>query len=288
MKVSKRSLASNVTADYLQIETHRRLLFEGAPAGYKRDVYSDSVAPAQFVCLNALVASNAARTMSNIATRRNFLVEFDTLQTIGQQERLFEKGGALPFLTKVYSGKKSLHYVIGVDEALDDESYRVVFTMLSWYFNNKNDTSCINANRLTRTGGAVREDTGVRQELLATGRRVPLQTLTTALAANDPRAYNVALEQTLERFRRIKAAPTRDVSEDAQMPRWVEMLLLTGEYIGSSRHEVLKAATTALYKAGFSEERAELVLYQLQDKLAINDRDDVPGLLRWASLNLRR
>lgn len=93
------------------------------------DLYSGSVVnkkeilPGQFFCLNAC---ENGRKKSDIKKFRNFLVEIDEIP--GTKEPMSHRDQALlihqkykvPYSTVVSSGNKSIHFIISLEEPLDD------------------------------------------------------------------------------------------------------------------------------------------------------------------------
>lgn len=121
---------------------------------------------AQFFCINALKGSRSDR---NVATYRNFLLEFDT----GHLKDHLSWLRGLPISTAVSSGGKSTHFIVSLQDALYDETeYREVAARLHQLIPEA-DKSTKNPSRLSRVPGVIRANTGLEQKLLALHGRVP-------------------------------------------------------------------------------------------------------------------
>jgi len=137
----------------------------------------------QFEVLNELKNGNNRRS-DNLLKRTRYLFEDDnsTLdEQLNRAKDLFDKGIVQRI---VYSGGKSYHCIIELDyNAIDDEEYKAIWHHLNdRFFNSKCDTQCCNANRLTRTPNAMRNDDNhvqVKQQLIADSKRIVILTTET-------------------------------------------------------------------------------------------------------------
>lgn len=120
---------------------------------------------AEFFCINAL-QPKTTRSDANVLKHRNILIELDT-GTLKEQEYLIEEQLKMPYTSKVYSGGKSLHYIISIEDfyPVSKESYTElaldIFAAVPGC-----DTSVKNPSRFSRLGDALRVQTGVIQEVL--------------------------------------------------------------------------------------------------------------------------
>src|ERR1700678_1759888 len=131
---------------------------------------------AAFFSINPMDSSKT-RADSSVIKYRNILVEFDKMP-LNQQDRYVTEI-KMPFSTAVFSGSKSVHYIISLEEPLADEQiYRsMVKRVYKAVGEDKVDVSCKNPSRFSRMPGHIRLDTGKEQELLTVKSRVPLSTL---------------------------------------------------------------------------------------------------------------
>lgn len=139
----------------------------------------------EFMTLNPLVPGSTRKDI-NCESLHNILIEFDETP-IEEQKELLDVG--FPFTSATYSGGKSIHFIIHVEEGFENaaEYKRFVAALYSSLqsigFNP--DVSCKNPSRFTRTPGAFRtlkDSARVEQELLALGRRYVKQELVDLLA----------------------------------------------------------------------------------------------------------
>lgn len=164
--------------------------FGNAPNSYKvSSVFSFDTPTPQFVCLNALDAAldknptqpwHAStlprRADCNVVSYRNFLLECDSLPIEAQLS--IAKQIELPFSTSVFSGGKSVHFVVSLESPLKNiNEYRSVaqdlMAIVSQFM--PIDLSTKNPSRLTRLAGGIRD--GVEQTLLECRGRVPNEKL---------------------------------------------------------------------------------------------------------------
>lgn len=119
--------------------------------------------------LCAINPINGYRRDSNVTAFRSFLIEMDSgsiKEQLGTIAHL-----KLPFSIQVFSGNKSVHTVITLDEDLPDEkSYRSVG---DWLFRivTLADKNCRNPSRSVRIPGAYREP-GKKQRLIKINKRI--------------------------------------------------------------------------------------------------------------------
>lgn len=110
------------------------------------------------------------RRDSNVTAFRSFLIEMDMGTTDEQLGTIAHL--KMPFSAQVFSGNKSVHTVITLDEDLKDEKdYRIVG---NWIFNivSQCDQNCKNPSRSVRIPGAIRPNTGKEQKLIKLNKRV--------------------------------------------------------------------------------------------------------------------
>jgi hypothetical protein len=101
----------------------------------------------------------------NCLTRHNYLFEFDNI-SLQEQETLIKKV-RYDINRIVFSGSKSYHCIITLNEDLENDSYKWI-----WQFLNDNlfdglaDKACSNPARRTRKPGVIRNDTELEQKLI--------------------------------------------------------------------------------------------------------------------------
>jgi hypothetical protein len=145
-----------------------------APNPYGTDVSRvEAILPlydAKFFSINPLTA--AGRADANVTAYRNFLIELDGGTMDEQLHYIAEL--EMPWTSCVYSGGKSLHFIIALEESLPDEAaYRRLAAHLHAAVE-KADHSTKNPSRLSRLPGVIRPDTGKEQRLIRLNERITL------------------------------------------------------------------------------------------------------------------
>lgn len=122
-----------------------------------------------FFSINPL---HTRRADANVTAWRNFLIELDGMSIDEQHHYIDEL--EMPWTTCVYSGGKSLHFIIALEESLPNETeYRKLAAHLHSAVE-KADHSSKNPSRLSRLPGVVRPDTGKEQRLIKIREPIPL------------------------------------------------------------------------------------------------------------------
>ena len=176
-----------------QIDDFYSLLFrDGEGVCWTPDTYGTSVFPvnayeshcgACYFSINPLLLSEdrapsrpfhsayvGRRADVNITSYRNILLEFDLLTPAEQLAYIIELG--LPYSSIVFSGGKSLHVILSLEEPLKTrEDYRDIVAALHRKVKIA-DISASNPSRLSRSPGAMRGD--VEQELIFIGGAVSI------------------------------------------------------------------------------------------------------------------
>lgn len=177
------------------------------------------------------------RVDSNCTAYRNFLVELDTYG-IKEQAAYIQHLG-MPYSAAIFSGNKSLHFLISLDRDMSSEK---VYRMFSeWILNivTLADQNTKNPSRSIRIPGAIR-DTGKRQELIEYRGPVKIEELLTWLK--------------LHPNEKPKEKQERTISGDADLSRvkrWVQKEL----YIGISapnRNQKWFTVAVEMALAGYS------------------------------------
>lgn len=114
----------------------------------------------------------------NVTAYRNFLVEIDGMPLGAQTEYIASL--EVPWSTCVYSGGKSFHFIISLEEDVGTAAYahlakRILLAVMHA------DQSTKNPSRLSRFPDVTRKDNGVVQELIEVRPRISRETLETWL-----------------------------------------------------------------------------------------------------------
>jgi len=136
------------------------------------DAVPDHVAKV-FFCINPL-KPGSTRSDKAVLTNRNMLIECDSMLVKDQYQLI--KAAGFPFSTCVYSGNKSLHFIISLAEACTDEKeYRALTKRIYAALKTCGvapDVACSNPSRQSRYPNGVRQDNGKIQHLIECKGRV--------------------------------------------------------------------------------------------------------------------
>lgn len=117
------------------------------------------------------------RADCNVVKYRNFLVEMDGC-SLSEQKR-FVKEVKFPYATAVFSGGKSIHFILSLEEPLQtrDEYDRYWKTIEAVFkkIGSTIDTKCKNPSRLSRCANSYREEKDSVQHLLKIQRRINIK-----------------------------------------------------------------------------------------------------------------
>jgi hypothetical protein len=150
-----------------------------------RQVTSDRY---QFVCINPLHPTRnldpyqvyhrpdvPCRMNANVVAFRNILLEIDNMEVERQIPYLQSLG--VPYSTLTFSGGKSIHAIIALQEALpSQEAYKALVKRI-YKVVTVVDKACSNPSRFSRYPNHFRQDKGKVQTLLEVRDRVPLETV---------------------------------------------------------------------------------------------------------------
>ena len=229
--------------------------------------------PLPLVCLNAIDGKRdknptrefhrfdrPRRADANCVSFRNFMLEFDTVDgrqlTVDEQIDLMERKYKLPYSTAVWSGNKSVHFVISLTEPLEESWWRKIARSLTpspserkdfkergqWLGVEEADIACKNPTRGTRCPGVIRPDTGQMQELLVLNGRVSFDDFITSfdIQTDPPRKFYTGEIST----EKIEEIYQRKLAEVQNAPQ-------------GSRHSTMVPFVFFAVKSGIPKERIE-------------------------------
>jgi len=140
---------------------------------YGVDIFPrDSELQTAFIALNP-IQKNKTRADKNCSFFRNYLLEIDDLP-LNEQTKYIDSF-KVPYSTQVYSGNKSFHFIICLEESLALDEYKRYGIWLHKALK-KLDHKTKNPSRLTRFPNVIRPDKKRRQDLIYVGERIPLST----------------------------------------------------------------------------------------------------------------
>jgi hypothetical protein len=158
---------------------------EPPPDAWNTDIRWCDSKDIQLVAINPI---NGFRRDENVTAFRSFLVELDDGSL--QEQFSYIREIELPYSCCVFSGSKSLHFAITLDEDLpDEETYRL---FAEWILKivSRADQKTKNPSRSIRFAGNVRKETGKEMKLLDIRGRIGLSDLMFWLSRHpdkDPR-----------------------------------------------------------------------------------------------------
>jgi hypothetical protein len=197
------------------------------------------------LCINPI---KGFRKDNNITKYRNFLLEIDTGNLQSQYEYI--KKLDIPTSACIYSGNKSLHFLISLEDPIPNEkTYRYIY---KWILNIATlvDQNVKNPSRCVRIPGVIRPDTGKEQRLLKINKRIKLEELSKWL---------YKYPESKPKMRR-KEKLINGGNFDKLSP-WVKKFIKTGETdFSKGRNRKWYASFYDMAIAGYNEEEAIAIM----------------------------
>jgi len=194
----------------------------------------------------------------NCSTFRNILIEIDSIPVDSQLDFIDKTG--LPFTAATYSGSKSIHFIISLENELDsEEDYRRIVARLYKAFELKYpgviDPANKNPSRLSRLPFNLREDTGRLQELLVLKNRVVnmdlYEWLFQALGHQLYQSFSPKNKNNTETEEDHTLDRSNSINPGSRvLDGWTLNFLMTGATEGSRNAQLFRAACN-FNKAGF-------------------------------------
>jgi hypothetical protein len=223
-----------------------------------------------FFSINPMDPSKT-RADSSVISYRNILVEMDKISLEKQSQHISEIG--MPYSTAVYSGSKSIHYIISLEYPLADEQlYRaLVKRVYKAVGDDKVDHSCKNPSRFSRFPGHVRLDTGNEQKLLAVNSRV------SNTALNHWLIDRGAPEEEL--WDNLTPEPRSTFKNPARLYTSTRYFLMYGAPNGEWNPKLFKASAD-LCRCGYTEGEALIELRKITGFLDNFDRNTISSAFK--------
>jgi len=270
----------------------REVLFRPSQLAGFKDEPTSFIKPlpsikSEFFVLNPLKNLNTASDV-NVAAFQNIMFELDW-RGLACQEKHVESVIGLPFTMKTYSGGKSLHYIISLEDAVTLPEWRDMVHFLLYVVKHA-DAQCKNPARLTRTPNIFRQSTQRCQTLIHC-EPTPIPTaqfkdfLSTGVMANYRTAYDLAIE-IKKAERAAQAIRSRELGEP---PEWVQRVLNdpTNNVYQGSRHATIVNVAVTLRSLGFDlESYIEPRLIELASKLDKSEQE-VYSIMSWVERNVQ-
>lgn len=234
----------------------------------------------EFYMVNPAAVGSTRATIEQVSSLRNILIEFDGIG-LRAQANLVERR-ELPYALATYSGGKSNHYVVSLQEPVSSlTEYRELVEDIYAALGSVPDPKCKNPNRLTRTPGVIRASTNKEQRLLATGNRVALTDIHYWLNTGNRKAdYHQHVKARAETAAKYAANKLQLVEVGRKsLPTIYRQMMEEG--VGHpdavSRHDSLVKFGSWLKHNGYEEELASY-LDMAADALGVGERGDAEQL----------
>lgn len=253
-------------------------------------------APAPFIRIADFQDGAEKMAIKSAKEHRVFLVELDETP-LDQQIDHFKIALKMPYSSIVYSGGKSFHFLIVLDDVIDLETHRFC---ADWIMNivrgshSKADgrTPIDETNKnpvcFTRFPDVLRPDTGKLQELVELRGRISCVTLLGWLEQYEhlrpePRLKDPMIERATFSHANLDEAL-------ASLSNWaVEFIAEPHEYHlkmgGGARQHRLKALVVHMAARGFSAEQANEIILHVQNELGLEKERRGERLIEWAVSN---
>ena len=180
----------------------------------------------QYMVINPFKNDATTRAQEHVASRNGFVIEQDTV-SLALQRNWFASMLGKPTIA-VFSGNKSIHYMISLIEAVPSTQDETVVNMLKKLFPFADYTVLQDSARLCRTPGATR-DNGKIQEIEFVGSKWDRDTLIellqkhTAHLSQVPYIANSNLKKLHSGKIKTKQT-TREMNDDDRLALWKELL----------------------------------------------------------------
>lgn len=202
----------------------------------------------KFFSVNPLIKGRS-RKISNVKHHRNFMFEMDKVDL--KQQAQIVKQSRMPYSTCVFSGGKSLHYIISLTQPVEDvivykAIHKAVSEVISKYdgiFDNTGDPC-----RLTRLPNVTRPETDKEQKLVRVNKRISFSELNEWLLANE-----VDYQKWIPQKGMHGIAEGTSTAADETKWEWIEKYYMKDdEYIKGSRHNYQHKMACMLLRTGMS------------------------------------
>lgn len=188
------------------------------------------------------------RASANVGKYRNFLYEIDRADMSLTDQYTYIQGLGLPWSVCVYSGRKSLHFIISLEQPCQDSEthrgldrrIRSILTLC--------DPSTTDAARLSRAPNVVRHDTNKLQGIVGIRARVQLQQLEAFI---EKHPSNHIPEPKLNR---LSVLPRSDILSKLATISTRTLSFLTAGSDPGTRHDRIIDSVLELVRKGFEEE----------------------------------
>jgi hypothetical protein len=202
----------------------------------------------KFFSVNPLIKGRS-RKISNVKHHRNFMFEMDKVD-IKQQAEIV-KTSKMPYSTCVFSGSKSLHYIVSLKKPVEDvivykaihKAVSEVITKYNGIFDNTGDPC-----RLTRLPNVQRPETGKQQKLVKVNARIEFSELNQWLLANGVDYHKYIPQKGM-----MGIAEGTSSAADETKWEWIDKYYMKNdEYVAGNRHNYQHKMACMLLRTGMA------------------------------------
>ncbi len=212
----------------------------------------------KFFAVNPIIKGRS-RAARNVKHYRNFMFEMDKIELQKQTEIV--KESKMPFSTCVFSGGKSMHFIISLKDPVEDVIiYNAVYKAVSkaikkfgGIFDATGD-----AARLTRFPNVIRPETGRDQKLIAVKGRISFEELNDWLISCDENYMDYIPKNGM-------SGENLGVSSASDETKWEwvqKYYMKNDEYVEGNRHNYQHKMACMLLRTGMSPEVIKTMFIQ--------------------------
>lgn len=210
----------------------------------------------------------STRSIENITKFRSFLVEMDN-HTIDEQKQIIKDKG-MPWSTAVYSGGKSIHFIISLETPVTGEEYRRIARKIYDAMEIKSlkeDQGNKNASRFSRCPNAFRRNKRAYQHLLKVNGRIPNQVLFDWFDLMGIKEENYIKKEVI-----VKEIPVGSIEADVK-EKWATVKYWNRSInMADNIHGYLFAHARDCYKTSMSEEDAVEMMNEFRGRVQRTDK----------------
>ena len=200
------------------------------------------------------------RKDSGVYRHQNYLFEIDTGSLASQMA--WTKKLGLPYSAAVFSGSKSLHFLLALEEELDAKTYLFLYEW-ALAIGNFFDPACKNPSRCIRIPGAIRPETGKEQKLVEIGNKVKLA---------DFRSWLEKHPDSMPKPKERKK--TSSYKGFDKLSFWAVKQLKDGIDFTKGRNRAYFALACDIYRTGYSEDdAAEILLLNFNEESDFKEKE---------------
>ncbi len=231
----------------------------------------------QWIAINPY-HKNQLRDTTHLKKYKNMLFEIDDLSL--EEQKLLEEVVGFPHTTKVFSGRKSYHYIICFSESLKLKDYRKIFAWLNAVLGKYIDPKVGHPSVFTRLPGSIRKETGKEQELLTNNKRYYTKEEVYMWLSRFPEK-----EPKRKGFSHTRVSTNK---KPERLNRFTKKMIEEGEYFGKSRHDATRKSALNMFESGYNEDEVYTILYEkFWQYQADKKEEDLERLVRWAEKTIK-